>query len=601
MGIKKRLLSYTNPYWGRLIAGILLAIVVSAATGAAAWIVKPVMDDIFLSKDTTLLKILPIGFILIYTIKGLARYGQSYLMRSIGQKIITKIRNELYEHIQKMPLSFFHNTPSAILMSRITNDVTMLGHVSSQVVADFFRQSFTFFILLGLTFYREWKLAAIALVVFPFIGIFIVSIGRKLRVLSRKNQEKMADLNIILQETFTGNKIVKAFGMEEYENIRFMNENRKLYDITMKETKRFEMLSPMMELFGAVGTGVVIWYGGYQVISGATTPGTFFSFMTALIMLYDPIKKISTMNSVVQQSIAAAERVFEMLDTKIDITDNDGAIDIKEFKDRIGFNNVWFQYNSNNGMVLKGINLTIIKGEVVALVGSSGAGKSTLVDMIPRFHDVTKGSINIDSYDIRDITLNSLRRQIGIVTQETILFNDTVKNNISYGRVDAGMAEIQKAAESAYAHDFIMEMPSGYDTVIGERGVKLSGGQRQRLSIARAILKNPAILILDEATSALDGITERNIMNSIEQLSNKKTIVIIAHRLSTVKTCDIIYMFHAGQIIDQGTYDHLMLNNLTFQKMAYNDKKKEEILCLFFYVDGFENKDVCLLWIKFKE
>ena len=291
MGIKKRLLSYTNPYWGRLIAGILLAIVVSAATGAAAWIVKPVMDDIFLSKDTTLLKILPIGFILIYTIKGLARYGQSYLMRSIGQKIITKIRNELYEHIQKMPLSFFHNTPSAILMSRITNDVTMLGHVSSQVVADFFRQSFTFFILLGLTFYREWKLAAIALVVFPFIGIFIVSIGRKLRVLSRKNQEKMADLNIILQETFTGNKIVKAFGMEEYENIRFMNENRKLYDITMKETKRFEMLSPMMELFGAVGTGVVIWYGGYQVISGATTPGTFFSFMTALIMLYDPIKK----------------------------------------------------------------------------------------------------------------------------------------------------------------------------------------------------------------------------------------------------------------------------------------------------------------------
>jgi subfamily B ATP-binding cassette protein MsbA len=246
--IRKRLLSYTRPYWGRLIAGILLAIIVSAATGAAAWIVKPVMDDIFLSKDTTLLKILPIGFILIYTIKGLARYGQSYLMRSIGQKIITKIRNELYEHIQKLPLSFFHNTPSAILMSRITNDVTMLANVSSQVIADFFRQSFTLLLLLGLTFYREWRLAAIALVVFPFIGIFIVSIGRKLRVLSRKNQEKMADLNIILQETFTGNKIVKAFGMEDYENRRFMNENRKFYDISMKETKRYEMVSPLMEL-----------------------------------------------------------------------------------------------------------------------------------------------------------------------------------------------------------------------------------------------------------------------------------------------------------------------------------------------------------------
>ena len=567
MGIKKRLLSYTRPYWGRLIAGILLAVVVSIATGAAAWIVKPVMDDIFLSKDTALLKILPIGFILIYTIKGLARYGQSYLMRSIGQKIITRIRNELYEHIQKMPLSFFHNTPSAILMSRITNDVTMLGHVSSQVVADFFRQSFTFFILLGLTFYREWKLATIALVVFPFIGIFIVSIGRKLRVLSRKNQEKMADLNIILQETFTGNKIVKAFGMEEYENKRFMNENRKLYDISMGETKRHEMVSPLMELFGAIGTGLVIWYGGYQVISGATTPGTFFSFMTALIMLYDPIKKISTMNSVVQQSMAAAERVFEMLDTKVDITDNDGAIDIKEFKDRIGFNNVWFQYNSNNGMVLKGINLTIIKGEVVALVGSSGAGKSTLVDMIPRFHDITKGSINIDSHDIRKITLNSLRRQVGIVTQETILFNDTVKNNISYGRVDAGMDEIHKAAESAYAHDFIMEMPSGYDTVIGERGVKLSGGQRQRLSIARAILKNPAILILDEATSSLDTESEKMVQQALENLMKDRTTFVIAHRLSTVLNAGRIVVIDDGRIAETGRHDELLALGGIYKKL----------------------------------
>jgi len=574
MNIKTRLLSYTNPYWGRLMAGILLAIVVSAATGAAAWIVKPVMDDIFLSKDTTLLKILPLGFILIYTIKGLARYGQSYLMRSIGQKIITRIRNELYEHIQKMPLSFFHNTPSAILMSRITNDVTMLGHVSSQVVADFFRQTFTFFILLSLTFYREWKLATIALVVFPFIGIFIVSIGRKLRVLSRKNQEKMADLNIILQETFTGNKIVKAFGMEDYENKRFMNENRKLYDISMKETKRHEMVSPLMELFGAVGTGVVIWYGGYQVISGATTPGTFFSFMTALIMLYDPIKKLSTMNNVVQQSMAAAERVFEMLDTKVEITDNDRAVDIREFKDRISFNDVWFQYNSNNGMVLKGINLTIKKGEVVALVGSSGAGKSTLVDMIPRFHDVTKGSINIDSHDIRNISLNSLRRQIGIVTQETILFNDTVKNNISYGRVDAGMDDIHKAAESAYAHDFIMEMPSGYDTVIGERGVKLSGGQRQRLSIARAILKNPAILILDEATSSLDSESEKMVQQALENLMKDRTTFVIAHRLSTVLNAGRIVVIDDGRIIETGRHDELLAHGGIYKKLYEMQFKK---------------------------
>jgi subfamily B ATP-binding cassette protein MsbA len=567
INIRKRLLSYTRPYWGRLVAGIFLAIVVSATTGAAAWIVKPVMDDIFLSKDTTLLKILPIGFVLIYAIKGLARYGQSYIMRSVGQKIIMKIRNELYEHIQKMPLSFFHNTPSATLMSRITNDVTMLGHVSSQVVADFFRQSFTFFILLGVTFYREWKLAAITLVVFPFIGMFIVSIGRKLKALSRKNQEKMADLNIILQETFTGNKIVKAFGMEGYENRRFMDENRKLYDISMKETKRHEMVSPLMELFGALGTGVVIWYGGYQVISGATTPGTFFSFMTALIMLYEPIKKLSTMNSVVQQSMAAAERVFEMLDAKIDIISNDGAIEIKEFKDRISFNDVWFQYNSNNGMVIKGINLTVKKGEVIALVGSSGAGKSTLVDMIPRFHDVIKGGINIDGYDIRDITLNSLRRQIGIVTQETILFNDTVKNNISYGRVDAGMDEIHNAAESAYAHDFIMEMPSGYDTVIGERGVRLSGGQRQRLSIARAILKNPSILILDEATSSLDTESEKMVQQALENLMKERTTFVIAHRLSTVLNADRIVVIDDGRIVEMGKHNELLAHGGIYKKL----------------------------------
>ena len=273
------------------------------------------------------------------------------------------------------------------------------------------------------------------------------------------------------------------------------------------------------------------------------------------------------MNSVVQQSIAAAERVFEMLDTKIDITDNDGAIDIREFKDKIGFNDVWFQYNSNNGMVLKGINLTIIKGEVVALVGSSGAGKSTLVDMIPRFHDVTKGSINIDSYDIRDITLNSLRRQIGIVTQETILFNDTVKNNISYGRVDAGMAEIQKAAESAYAHDFIMEMPSGYDTVIGERGVKLSGGQRQRLSIARAILKNPAILILDEATSSLDTESEKMVQQALENLMKDRTTLVIAHRLSTVLNANRIVVIDDGRIVEIGRHDELLSHGGIYKKL----------------------------------
>ncbi|MEK6589900.1 MAG: ABC transporter transmembrane domain-containing protein [Nitrospinota bacterium] len=558
MNIKKRLLSYTRPYWGRLAIGMLLAIIVSVTTGAAAWIVKPVMDDVFLRKDTAILKILPIAFIIIYAVKGAARYEQSYLMRSVGQKIIMKIRNELYEHIQKMPLSFFHNTSTAILMSRITNDVTMLGHVSSQVAADFFRQFFTFIILLCLTFYREYILASIALIVLPFIIIFIIKVGRRLRDLSRKNQEKMADLNIILHETFTGNKIVKAFGMEEYESKRFMEENRRLYDITMKEAKRYEMVSPIMELFAAIGTGFVIWYGGYQVIKGVTTPGTFFSFLAALIMLYDPIRKLSTMNSVLQQSLAAAERVFKLLDTNVDIVNKDGAIELKGFKERLHFEDVWFQYNRDNGMVLKGINLEIKRGDVIALVGSSGGGKSTLVDMIPRFYDVTKGAIKIDGYNIQDLTLNSLRRQIGIVTQETILFNDTVKNNISYGRVDANMDEIWNAARSAHAHDFIVEMPSGYDTVIGERGVKLSGGERQRISIARAILKNPAILILDEATSSLDTESEKVVQKALENLMKDRTTFIIAHRLSTVLNADTIIVIDDGRIVETGRHEELL-------------------------------------------
>ncbi|MBI4377573.1 MAG: ATP-binding cassette domain-containing protein [Nitrospinae bacterium] len=565
--MKKRLLSYTRPYWGRLAIGMLLAIIVSVTTGAAAWIVKPVMDDVFLRKDTAILKILPIAFIIIYAVKGAARYEQSYLMRSVGQKIIMKIRNELYEHIQKMPLSFFHNTSTAILMSRITNDVTMLGHVSSQVAADFFRQFFTFIILLCLTFYREYRLATIALIVLPFIIIFIIKVGRRLRDLSRKNQEKMADLNIILHETFTGNKIVKAFGMEEYERKRFMEENRRLYDITMKEAKRYEMVSPIMELFAAIGTGFVIWYGGYQVIKGVTTPGTFFSFLAALIMLYDPIRKLSTMNSVLQQSLAAAERVFKLLDTNVDIVNKDGAIELKGFKDRLHFEDVWFQYNRDNGMVLKGINLEIKRGDVIALVGSSGGGKSTLVDMIPRFYDVTKGAIKIDGYNIQDLTLNSLRRQIGIVTQETILFNDTVKNNISYGMVDANMEEIWNAARSAHAHDFIVEMPSGYDTVIGERGVKLSGGERQRISIARAILKNPAILILDEATSSLDTESEKVVQKALENLMKDRTTFIIAHRLSTVLNADTIIVIDDGRIVETGRHEELLAHGGIYKRL----------------------------------
>ena len=552
-----RLLPYIKPHTGKIIFSMFLALIVSGTEGATAWLVKPVLDDIFLEKNTTMLKLLPLVVIALYLAKGFSRFGQAYLMRSTGQQIIMQLRNKIYQHLQTLSLSFFHNHPSAVLMSRITNDVGLLANVCSQVLAQFFRESFTLVVLMGVIFYRNWELAIAYVICLPLLIIPVNRVGKKLRGISKKNQEKVGELNTVLHETFTGCKIVKAFGMEEYENRRFREENRQLYQIIMKGVWADEMLSPLMEFFGAIGTAIVIWYGGSQVISGAMTPGTFFSFLVAVGLLYNPVRRLSKMNNAFQQAIAAAERVFDIIDTESEIKEKPHPIKLSGFNREIVFENVGFAYKRGE-YVLQEINLRIEKGEIVAFVGASGAGKSTLMDLIPRFYDVSSGCIKIDGVDVRELELNSLRSLIGIVGQETILFNDTIANNIAYGHREASREAIIAAAKVANAHEFIEEMPQGYETVVGERGVKLSGGQRKRITIARALLKNPAILILDEATSELDSQSELLVQEALEALMKGRTTLVIAHRLSTIRNADKIVAIEDGRIVEVGTHDELI-------------------------------------------
>ena len=554
----KRILTYTKPYFGLIALGMILAFLVSVMNGVSAWLVKPVLDDIFLEKKMTMLKLLPVAIILIYTVKGSAGYAQSYIMRSVGQRIITRLRYELYAHINCMSMSFFERVPSAVLMARITNDVNSLSTVSSTVVADFVRQVSTLMALLVVLFWRDHKLAMISILAVPLTALPIAKIGSRLRKLSRKRQENIAEINTLLQETFTGTKIVKAFCMEEVENKRFQKLNRRLYYLIMKSVRADEITTPLMEFMGSVGLATVIWYGGYQVLMGQTTPGAFFSFMAALLMMYKPINKLTKMNNVVQEAMASGERVFSILDTPQEIEDGEKAIEFMGLKKKIEFRNVSFQYNNNDGLVLRDINLEIIKGKTVALVGMSGAGKSTLADLVPRFYDVTSGDILIDGTDVRNYSVSSLRRNIGVVTQESILFNNSIRHNIAYGRPDCPEKEIVEAARAAYAHDFIMQLPLGYDSVIGERGCRLSGGQRQRIAIARALLKDPDILILDEATSDLDTESEYYVQKALENLMKRRTTLVIAHRLSTIVNADKISVFDNGRIVDTGRHEELI-------------------------------------------
>ena len=561
------ILRLISGHWKKLALAMMCMLVVAAATSAAAYLVKPMLDNIFVNKDKTGLILIPGAAVLIFLLKGAATFGQQYWMNYVGEKIIREFRNSLYEKIIDLPLSFFHLEKTGVLMSRITNDVNIVKNMVSTAVTGFLRDVFTIIGLVGVILYMDWKLALGAFLILPAAFYPIVIFGKRVRRFSTGCQEAMADLSVFLHETFTGTKVVKIFTMEEFEKKRFRVKTDKLFSLEIKSGVAKSLSSPVMEFLGGFGIAFIIWFGGSRVISGASTTGTFFSFLTAVMMLYEPVKKLTRLNNTLQEGLAAVTRIFDLIERKSEIREPVTPVLLDGVSFGVSFENVFFAYDRDSMPVLSNISLDVNPGEVLALVGMSGGGKTSLVNLIPRFYDVTQGRILIGGRDIRELSLKSLRNMISIVTQEPILFNETVRDNIRYGRQSALDEDVEAAAKAAYAHDFITSFPRGYDTVIGELGSRLSGGEKQRICIARALIKDAPILILDEATSALDVEAERVVQKALANLMKGRTTFVIAHRLSTIAHAHKIILLKNGKIVEKGSHEHLMALKGAYYKL----------------------------------
>jgi subfamily B ATP-binding cassette protein MsbA len=553
-----RLIRYLWRYQFRLAGAFVCSALVAGLTGAYAWLVRPVLDGIFINKDQFLLAVLPIVILAVAVLKGVFSYGQSYLMNYVGNQVVKDIRHELFGQLVRLPVGFHDANTSGRLVSRVINDVNLMAVAVAGVLKDMFQQGLTFIAMLGVIFYQNWKLAAVSLVVIPISFYMMLNMGQRLRRLATRGQERIGDMSSALQETLTGIRIVKAYGREEAEGQRFQDNNKAFLGATMKAVQVSSLTSSHMEVIGVLGVAAIIWYGGFLVIQGSMTPGAFFSFLAAMFMAYTPIRRMSGANNTIQQALAAAARVFEILDLENEAVGDKGKRDLAPIRTSLEFKGITFRYPEAERPALQDVTLSVRAGEIIALVGSSGSGKTTLVSLVPRFYEPTAGTILIDGHDIKEYTLRSLRQQIGIVSQDIVLFDETVRNNIGYGRVGAASDEILTAAKLAHAHEFIQHLPNGYDTLIGEKGVKLSGGERQRLAIARAILRNPPILILDEATSALDSESERIVQLALSNVMKNRTTLVIAHRLSTIQNADRIAVLDHGQIVELGSHDALL-------------------------------------------
>jgi subfamily B ATP-binding cassette protein MsbA len=563
----RRLMPYLRSHVPALVLGGLCAVVAGAMEGAIAWLVKPAMDEIFIRRDLLMLKLIPLAVLAAYVVKGVGTYLQWYLMASVGQRVIARLRRDLYEHIQAMPLAFFSGTHSAELMSRILNDVSRLARLSSTVLVQIVRHTGTVVALVAVMLVREPLLTIVALLTFPLIALVVQVVGRRLYRINKREQEQVAELAIFLQESFVGAKIVKIFGREREAQGRFDGLNERLLRLSLKNIRTDHMTQPLLEIASAIAIVGILFYGGSQVIAGARTPGVFFSFVAAVIMLYGPARQLARMVNAIQQTTGSVERVFEILDAPSAVADRPGARPLDGFRHAIAFEHVSFEYPDSKAPVLRDIALTIARGEVVAFVGMSGAGKSTLLDLLPRFHDVTAGRITVDGHDVRDVTQSSLRALMGVVTQETFLFSGSIVDNIRYGRPEASAPEVVEAARRAHAHDFIQACPHGYATLVGERGVRLSGGQRQRIAIARAFLRNPPILILDEATSDLDAESEFIIRQALAELMKDRTVLVIAHRFATIRSADRIVVIDDGRIVEIGRHDELITREGVYRRL----------------------------------
>ena len=534
-----------------------LAMVGFGATSAGlAYLIKPIFDDVLIQN----VNLGPIAglIIVLYFSKGLFSYFATYLMSWVGQRTVMDLRNRLYQHVIRQSVGFFKRKPTGTLMSHITNDVEKIQLAVTEAVGDLLMQSFAVVGYGALLFYYDWRLAVFCLITAPLAVYPLVTLGRKLRRTTDTGLERWRDITNILQETISGSRIVKAFRMEAFETDRFQTATERLFRTNMRITRVISILPPIMEVVGGLGLAAAIWYGSGRISSGTMTTGEFTSFMAALFLMYTPIKKLSRVNATFQQALSAAHRMFGLLDTAQEIQEAPDAVELAPLNRRIEFHDVDFVYEERDGPTLEGINLTIEAGQVVALVGTSGAGKSTLISLVPRFYDPTGGAVLFDGVDIRGATLSSLRGQIGLVTQETILFNDTVRNNIAYGLASVAEEALRRAAQAACALEFIEELPQKFDTEVGERGQRLSGGQRQRIAIARAILKNPPILVLDEATSSLDAESEALVQHALNNLMADRTTLVIAHRLSTVRRADQIIVIEDGCVREVGKHAELI-------------------------------------------
>lgn len=557
MNLYFRALKYIKPYWKRGLAAGICTIIAAGGTAYLPFVIKDMVDQVLSEKNTTMLNWIVLSIIVVFVIRGIAYYGQSYLMNYVGQRVIIDIRKAVFEKLQRLSMSFYDKHKTGTIMSYVTNDVSALQSAMVDNVVEMITETVILVASIVMMIYLDWKLFLVTFATFPVVLFFIDSFGKRIRKSGSRIQEAAADITSVLQEVASSPRVIKSFVREGYEVERFDKENMNNFRANMKYAQLSSTLTPTIEFVAAVGVSIILWYGGNSVINGSITAGSLVAFLTYAVNISNPIKRLSRVIGNIQKALAAAQRVFDVLDLPEDIKNAPDAKALPPVKGDVRFKDVCFAYNESEE-VLSHVSFEVKPGEMIAFVGPSGAGKSTVASLLPRFYDATNGSITIDGQDIRKVTLDSLREQVGIVPQETVLFNGSVYDNILYGRLDATREEVEAAAKAANAHDFIMQLPNGYETMLGDRGMNISGGQRQRISIARAILKNPQILILDEATSALDTESERVVQEALDRLMVGRTSFVIAHRLSTIKNADKIMVLEKGQLIEQGNHDELM-------------------------------------------
>ena len=570
-----RLMNYIRPYVKHLAFAIVCIVLAAAANLYVPWIIKDMIDKVLMERDMAMLNLIAVGIVVVFFFRGIFYYGQSYLVSFVGQRVVIDIREALFEKFQRMPLAYFDRHQTGEIMSYVTNDVQALQNALVDKLIELVTESSVLVGSIVLMFYLDWKLTLITLITVPLVGQAMNIFGKKLKKSGIVIQERLADINSLLQESISAVRVVKSFVRERHEIARFHRQNELNFQAEMKNVQLTSLLTPTVEFLAAITVTFILWIGGYEVVQGDLTAGALVAFLTYAVNLANPVKRISRIYGTVQRAMAAADRVFDVIDMEETIHDKEGAVPLPEIEGRVA--------DKEGAPALSHVSLEASPGQLIAFVGPSGAGKSTIANLIPRFYEVNEGVIEIDGHDVRDVTLDSLREQIGIVPQETMLFSSSVRENIRYGRLDATDEEIEEAARAANAEEFILQLPEGYETKIGERGLNLSGGQRQRIAIARAILKNPRILILDEATSALDTESEKIVQAALDKLMVGRTSFAIAHRLSTIFNADCIYVIDGGHIVEQGTHEELLaagglystLYNIQFRGEGEGEKKGE--------------------------